>query len=102
MDGIAFITNVAGDVVFTITWEPNTSGMDTGVSPDKTKYSVVIDGTPRSITTIGYDDPVTMRFICSSAPASVTILCTLDEDDKDTRNNVGSYARAPQSELHTF
>lgn len=102
MSGITFITNVAGDVVFTITWDPEPPGMDTGVTPDKAKYSVTIDGTPRSITSVGWDDPVTLRFICPSPPATVTILCELDSDDVDTRDSIGSYARAPQSQLHTF
>lgn len=102
MSGISFIANVAGDVVFTITWDPEGSGMDTGVTPDKTKYQVTIDGTPASITSIGWDDPVTARFICPHAPATVTILCELIANDVDTRDSVGSFARAPQSQLHTF
>lgn len=74
-------------------------GMDILSAPDITKYSVEVDGVPRSMGNLTWASESELSLQVFGAPAGTSVELFIDEEDTDTRNNFGRPLASPDSVL---
>jgi hypothetical protein len=71
--------------------------MDTGVTPSASSFTCIVDGSPQSISVLGWTSSVRLGFQYSGAGPSSSGVLNLNSDDSNLRSDEGSLAHAPDS-----
>jgi len=91
--------NVPGDITIVVEWTPNNAAMNTSENPNKANFSLKIDGVPRNIEAMAWDDSPNLLIYAIGAAAVTSTEVFFNSYDANVQNTDGVKAIPPQSLL---